>query len=267
MDDPHGPNLQHLVNPDDTVAIVVTDITREAPDDVLLDVLLNRLRRCGIVREQISVVLGLGLHRPMDDSEIETALGKHADLAENHDPGATLTLGQVDGVDIEISRTVAAADQILATGVVEPHQYAGFSGGAKTVVIGAGGESQIGYTHGPELLSKSGVRLGQIADNPFRGFLDKAGDIVGPDFCVNLTHGPMGTLGVEAGQPRKVVQALAETAREALAVEVEDGYDAVIAGIGAPKDASLYQASRAATYVALGAHNPLKSEGKIIVPA
>ena len=265
--DPHGPSLADIVAPDDTVSIVVTDITRATPDDVLVDVLLDRLRQCGVVREQVSIVVGLGLHRPMDTDELAAALGPHADLAANHDPERTVAVGQVDGVDIEINETVAAADRVLATGMVEPHQYAGFSGGAKTVVIGAGGESQIGYTHGPELLSRDGVRLGRIENNPFRAFLDRAGDLAGPDFCLNVTHGPQGFLGVEAGDPHAVVRALADTARKALAIEVEDGYDAVIAGVGAPKDANLYQASRGATYVALGDHNPLDEAGRIIVPA
>ena len=267
VEDPHGPPLRHRVDPDDTVAIVVTDVTRATPDDVLLDVLLERLQRLGVVREQVTVVVGLGLHRPMDDAEIQEALGANADLAINHDPETTVTVGSVDGVGIEIHETVAAADRVLATGMVEPHQYAGFSGGAKTVVIGAGGESQIGYTHGPELLSQDGVRLGRIEDNPFRSFLDRAGDVVGVDFCVNVTHGPQGILGVSAGDPRPVVTSLADTARQALAVEVEDGYDVVLAGVGAPKDANLYQASRAATYIILGAHNPLRKGGRVVVPA
>ena len=265
--DPHGPPLADAVDASDDVAIVVTDVTRATPDDVLLDGLVDCLRDCGVGREQVTVVLGLGLHRPMTDDEIQSEFDENADLVENHDPQSVVTVGQVDGVDIEINRTVAAADTVLATGMVEPHQYAGFSGGAKTVVIGAGGESQIGYTHGPDLLSQDGTRIGRIADNPFRDFLDRAGDLAGPDFCINVTHGPQGFLGVEAGRPRAVVRALASTAREALAVDVDGGYDAVIAGIGAPKDANLYQASRAATYVALGDHNPLHEGGRIVVPA
>jgi nickel-dependent lactate racemase len=151
--------------------------------------------------------------------------------------------------------------------MVEPHQYAGFSGGAKTVAIGASSESFIRYTHGPEMLGRSGVRLGRIEDNPFREAVDRAGDAIGLDFCLNVTHGPAGILGAAAGQPRAVVSDLAGTARGALSVDVNDGYDAVVAGVGAPKDANLYQTTRAATYVVLGAHNPLRPGGRIVIPA
>ncbi len=267
MADPTGPTLVEHVDPDDRVAIVVTDVTRATPDDVLLDALLAELDRAGVAREQVTVVIGLGLHRPMTDEEIEAALGEHAALAVNHDPDTTRTVGTVDGCEIAIFEPVADADFVCSTGMVEPHQYAGFSGGAKTAVIGAGGESQIRYSHGPEMLAREGVRLGRVEDNPFRKFIDDAGDAAGVDFCLNVTHGPAGITGVAAGDPRQVVDALAETARDGLAVEVEDSYDAVVAGIGAPKDANLYQASRAATYIVLGANNPLRAGGRVVLPA
>jgi nickel-dependent lactate racemase len=267
LSDPLGPPLAARVDPDDTVAIVVTDITRATPDEILIDAMLAELQRGGVAREQVSIVVGLGLHRPLDQAELRDLLGPYADLAENHDPAAVESVGTVDGCEITIHETVAAADRVLSTGMVEPHQYAGFSGGAKTAVIGAGGESQIGYTHGPALISQDGVRLGRIDDNPFRSFLDRAGDVVGVDFCCNVTHGPDGFLGAAAGDPRRVVETLAETAREALAVEVSDTFDAIVAGVGAPKDANLYQASRAATYIALGARNPLVEGGRLVVPA
>lgn len=267
VESPRGAALSDLVDPDDTVAIVVTDITRSTPDDVLVDVLLSRLERLGVYREQVRIVVGLGLHRPMTDDELESMLGEHADLAVNHDPNDVVTVGDVDGTPIQLNRRVALADQVLATGTVEPHQYAGFSGGAKTVAIGAGGEPLIRYTHGPELLSNDGVRLGRVDDNPFRDAVDRAGDCCELAFCLNVTRGVDGVLDVAAGAPRAVVEALATRAKSALSVRVDSEYDAVVAGVGAPKDANLYQTTRAVTYVILGAHNPLKSGGRVVIPA
>jgi len=265
--DPHGLRLAERVSPDSTVSIVVTDVTRATPDGILLDVLLNELERAGVFREQVTVVVGLGLHRPLSDAELEDELGDHADLAVNHDPDRTVEVGEVDGCPIELFEPVAMTDIVCSTGMVEPHQYAGFSGGAKTAVIGAGGESQIRYTHGPELLAQDGVRLGRIEDNPFRAFLDRAGDVAGVEFCLNVTHGPAGIMAASAGDPRAVVAALATEAKEALSVDIGGSYDAVVAGVGAPKDANLYQATRAATYVILGAYNPLKENSRVVIPA
>ncbi|WP_411963830.1 lactate racemase domain-containing protein [Haloferax sp. YSMS24] len=264
MECPHGPPLASLVAPGDEVAIVVTDVTRDTPDDVLLDVLFDHLP---VPRENVTIVVGLGLHRPMTDEELRDGLGDYADLAVNHDPSSAVALGAVDGCPIAVHPTVANADIVLSTGMVEPHQYAGFSGGAKTVVVGAGSESIIRYTHGPEMLARDGVRLGRVRGNPFRETLDRAGIIAGPDFCLNVTKGPDGFLGAAAGDPVSVVRSLATTARDALSVSVDSTYDAVVCGVGAPKDANLYQATRAATYVALGDQNPLVDGGRLVVPA
>ncbi|WP_335998599.1 lactate racemase domain-containing protein [Halorientalis halophila] len=265
--DSQGPELARLADPDDIVTIVVTDVTRATPDDVLVDVLLGELERAGVAREQVTVLIGLGLHRPMTDAEIEAGLGDHADLTINHDPEETVAVGTVDDCPVEVHERVADADLVVSTGMVEPHQYAGFSGGAKTVAIGAGSESLIRYTHGPEMLARDGVRLGRVENNPFREAVDRAGDEIGLDFCLNVTHGPSGILDASAGQPRAVVTDLAAAGREALSVPVSEEYDAVVAGVGAPKDANLYQATRAATYVALGARDPLRSGGRIVLPA
>jgi nickel-dependent lactate racemase len=267
LDAPHGPALSDLADPDDDVTIVVTDVTRATPDDVLLDALVDRLPV-----DDVTVVVGLGFHRPMSDAELRAGLGPYAESAVNHDPEAAVEVGTVRGVDgdrvpVRVHPRVADADLVLSTGMVEPHQYAGFSGGAKTVVVGAGDGALVGYTHGPEVLSRPGVRLGRVDDNPFRAILDRAGDVAGPDFCLNVTKGPAGLLDASAGRPRAVVEDLAATARDALAIPVAGTYDAVVAGVGAPKDANLYQATRAATYLLLGAHNPVRSGGRVVVPA
>ena len=269
LDDPHGPTLSELVAPDDDVTVVVTDVTRATPDGTLVDAMMERLP---VGRDGVSILVGLGLHRPMTDTELREGLGEYADLAVNHDPEAAVEVGEVRGVGedripVRVHPLVADADRVLSTGLVEPHQYAGFSGGSKTVAIGAGDGSLIGYTHGPDVLAEPGVRLGRIDDNPFRETVDRAGDAVGLDFCLNVTTGPEGILDASAGRPRAVVSDLAATAKEALSVPVRDPYDAVIAGVGAPKDANLYQATRAATYVRLGAHDPVRPGGRVVVPA
>lgn len=265
--DPLGQPLHDRVDQDDEVAIVVTDRTRATPDRILLDAMFERLEAIGVPRTQVTIVVGLGLHRPMTDDELHDALGPYADITKNHDAERTTVVGRVDGVPIHVHEAVADADIVLSTGMVEPHQYAGFSGGAKTVVIGVGGEPLIRYTHGPEIVGNRDVRLGRIRNNPFRETIDRAGDHAGPGFCLNVTHSPDGLLGARAGEPRAVVQSLAELARSALSVPVRGAYDAVIAGVGAPKDSNLYQTTRAATYLILGAQNPLVPGGRVVIPA
>ena len=85
-----------------------------------------------------------------------------------------------------VNAVLTESDLIIATGVVEPHQYAGYSGGGKTVVIGCGSEETIGLTHGPQFLDQPGVRLGQIDGNPFQQFVRDAAQAIGLKFVVNV---------------------------------------------------------------------------------
>ena len=95
-------------------------------------------------------------------------------------------MGQSEhGIPLTVNRLAAAADLLLATGVVEPHQYAGFSGGSKTVAVGVAGEPTIAYTHGPAMLDQAGVRLGNLHDNPFQAAVREA--VAGPDYALCST--------------------------------------------------------------------------------
>jgi nickel-dependent lactate racemase len=160
------------------------------------------------------------------------------------------------------------SDLIIATGVVEPHQYAGYSGGGKTVVIGCGSEETIEVTHGPQFLDHPGVRLGQTAGNPFQQFVRDAAQAIGLKFVVNVAlDGEGRAIAVQAGDPIAVHDALVATARSVYEVPIEHQYDVVIAQVDPPKDVNLYQASRAVTYVGLSATPLIRNSGVIIVVA
>ncbi len=84
-------------------------------------------------------------------------------------PTSSKSLDGPGGVPFLLNRLVAEADILLATGRVEPHQYAGFSGGGKTIAIGCASDAIIAYTHGPAMLDRPGTRLAQLAGNPVSG--------------------------------------------------------------------------------------------------
>ena len=179
-----SPPLADLARGKKRVAIAVTDITRYCPDDLLVNALLGELARAGVLPSALTFVLALGSHRPMTRGEIAAKLGSRISDAYrvlNHDwkdDRGLADLGTEDGFPIQVSREVAEADLRLATGVIEPHLFAGYSGGAKTMVIGAGGHATIAATHGYEVLSHSSSRLGN-ADSVFRRFINRAGERVG----------------------------------------------------------------------------------------
>ncbi len=255
-------------NPHDPIMVVFTDATRASPDQILLEPITHILHDAGF---SIKFMCALGMHRPSTPEEKVAKLGQwitsNFDVFD-HDPSTVIQLDVIDNVPVEINPLLLDS-VVISVGVVEPHQYAGYSGGTKTVVIGCGGSNTIAKTHGPEFLNMPGTRLGEIANNPFQSFLRQAGTKIGHQYAVNVVLDEMGEIvALEAGKPNEVHDKLVDFAPNLYQCPVQNApYDIVVAGVGAPKDANLYQASRAATYIGLSGNPIIREGGVIIVPA
>ena len=266
--------LADLARPGQRVVIAFTDATRACPDRLLVGWLAAELAALGVARDDITLLCATGLHRPMTAAERLEKLGP--DLAgsirivshQPQEPAALADLGHIDGLPVVVNRLCLEADLLLATGVVEPHQYAGYSGGAKTVVIGCGGEATIKATHGPDMLDRPGTRLGAISGNPFQNFVRQAGRKIGLAFVVNVLLDDDGQIAAAAaGEPEAVHDALAARARAMYEVTVPRPAHLALAGVSGPKAVNLYQASRAVTYLALAERSPLLPGAPILLPA
>jgi nickel-dependent lactate racemase len=190
----------------------------------------------------------------------------------DHDPRDkpnTVHVGYTrDGLPLSVNKLAYESELLIATGVVEPHQYAGYSGGAKTVSIGCGGEETIAATHAPAMLDHPGVRLGRIEGNPFQAAVRQVARQAELKFVLNAVQDEEHRLlAVSAGAPAAVHNHLVAFARKSFEVELPHQYDIAIAGVGAPKDANLYQASRAVTYLQLTARPAVRPGGVLILPA
>lgn len=258
-----------------TVCIAFTDATRTCPDHLLVPAILDRLRAAGVSDGAIILLCAVGLHRASTVSEKRAKLGgsivDHFRVI-NHDASDEHNLVQVDcakdGTPFEVNRLAYDADLLIATGVVEPHQYAGYSGGAKTVTIGCGGEGTIAATHGPAMLGRPGVRLGRIEGNPFQETVRHVASQAGLDFVFNVVQDDQRRiLNVAAGTPAAVHDHLVGCARRVFEVPVRRQYDLAVVGVGAPKDVNLYQASRAITYLQLAPVPVVRPGGILILPA
>jgi nickel-dependent lactate racemase len=255
--------------------IVVTDATRDCPDDRFLPPLLSELRAAGIAAADITILVATGLHRASTDVEKRQMLGAavvDAYRVLDHDatdPAGIADLGTV-GTDIPafVSRHAVEADVLVATGVVEPHQYAGFSGGGKTVAIGAAGEATISFTHGVGMLDRPGVRLAQIAGNPFQDAVRELARRIGLDFVINLLADADGRpIAVAAGSPEATHDHLVGLGRAVFTVPIPAQVDVAVAGVGAPKDANLYQATRAVSYLHFAPIPVVRRGGVYLLPA
>ncbi len=258
------------------VVIAVTDLTRASPDLDLVPPLLDELGRGGVTDEQITVIVAVGLHRATTDAEKIEKLGAdvvrrvHVVDSDGRDPARWADLGAIPpyGVPGFTQKLVKDADLVVATGIVEPHQYAGWSGGRKTVAIGCCGEPVITATHGMRFLEDPGVRLAKIDGNPFHETVTELARRAGLRFCINVvTDDRERVVAVEAGAPDEVLRALIAVGERLYTRPIARQYDIAIAGVGKPKDVNLYQASRAATYLRFAPTPVVREGGAIIVPA
>ena len=268
-----SPPLRQLAQPGDRVCIVFTDITRSSPDHLLVPALLQELAAAGVRDEDVTLLCGIGTHRPSTHEDRVSKLGAAVVARyrvidnEPRNPEALVDLGVTPGgVPVLVHRAAVTADLLIATGLVEPHQYAGYSGGRKTVAVGAAGEALIAHTHGPAFLDHPGTRLGRIDGNPFHEAIHEAARRAGLRFILNVVlDGHKRILKVAAGEPKLAFEALVAFARSVYEVEIPRQYDVAIGGVGYPKDANLYQASRAASYLFFAPTPVVRPGGYLIV--
>lgn len=271
----NSPPLRELARPGDKACIVFTDITRASPDYLLVPPLLAELAAAGVRDGDITLLCGIGLHRPSTREEKVAKLGlgvvERYRVVDNEplNPEALVDLGTTaSGIPLSVHRAAYEADILIATGIVEPHQYAGYSGGRKTLAVGAAGEAMIAYTHGPAMIDHPGTRLARVAGNPFHEAITEAARRAGLRFILNVVQDDeKRVVFVRAGEPEATFQELVAFAKTLYEVPVPRQYDVAVAGVGFPKDANLYQASRAASYLFFAPTPVVRPGGFFIVPA
>lgn len=270
-----SPPLRRLAKKGDKVCVVFTDITRASPDHLLVPPMLAELESAGVRDEDVTLLCGIGMHRPSTPEEKVAKLGREVVNRygvvdhEPQNPKALVDLGTTEtGIPLSVNKSAYEADLLLATGIVEPHQYAGYSGGPKTLAVGAAGEAMIAYTHGPQMIDHPGTRLGKIEGNPFHEAVCEAARRAGLRFIINVVmDDDKRVVAVRAGEPEETQRELVKIARTIYEVPVPKQYDVAVAGVGYPKDSNLYQASRAASYLFFAPTPVLKTGGFFIVPA
>lgn len=197
------------------------------------------------IGEAIAAV-GLGLHRQMSAAE----LPESPFPVFQHDPDDTVATRAIGGVLGGVSRLLVGADVVLGVGIVELHQYAGFSGGHKAVSVGLGARATIDALHHRDRVTAPGVTLGNLRGNPFREVVDALGEAAGLRWVLNVAGGRW-----FAGEPRAV---LAEAAGSLdVWLDVPKPVSAAVLVVPTRKAVNFYQASRAATYIGLSARPPL----------
>lgn len=256
------PRLTEIVKPGETVAIVTSDITRYTGSPKYLPLLVAELETAGIRREDMVVVIALGIHRGQTEEEHARILGPLAGQIRviDHDcddPGKLVDLGFTpDGLPVEINRTVVESDRVIVTGTIGVHYFAGFGGGRKGLVPGVASRKTCMATHfkvfnPPEVGGKHPNSIpAMLEGNPVHAAILAAARKVEPDFLLNTVLTPDKKIaGVFCGELEQAHLAGCEFARQLYTVPLDQPADlAVISCGGAPKDINFIQSHKALDY-------------------
>jgi len=244
-----GPALRGRLKPDDQVVIVFSDLTRPMPNNRVLPALLHELD-C-LPREQILLINALGTHRPNTPAELTAMLG--AEIVDNYriiqhnafDPEQLVEVGTSRfGHRALVNRHYHEATFKILTGFIEPHFFAGFSGGPKAVLPGVAGIESIMANHNYAMLSDPAATWGRTEGNPVWEEIRQVAAMTGPDFLLNVTLNRRREItGVFAGDVWQAHRQGVEFARQVVMVPVAEPYDIVLTtNSGYPLDINLYQA-------------------------
>ena len=178
------------LKPGAKVAIAIADHTRPVPDRLLVPWIVETL---GVRDEQVVILIGTGTHRGSTPDELKRMLGDAAGHFRiiNHDCQDQANLVLVGrsscGGECWLNRAWVEADCRIGTGFIEPHFFAGFSGGSKSIVPGIAGLITIQHFHRSRLIAHPGTTWGDVARNPLQALTREMTALCPPHFIVNVT--------------------------------------------------------------------------------
>jgi len=247
-----SPPLSMLAAGKRRVVVVTSDATRAVPSRDLLGIVLEELAVAGVPADAIDLLIGGGAHRAPTQGELEAMLGREL-LAQLHvhihDAKAS-EVGRVGtsrrGTGVLVNRLVAEADLVIALGLVEPHEFAGFTGGPKAILPGVCAYETILANHSLEMLSHPQARCGEVVRNPIHQEMVEGADMARLAFVLNVAvDSALRPIAVAAGNHVEAQRSLVEFIVAHNSVELDAAPDVVVSVPGAPLDLNLYQSVKA----------------------
>ena len=242
--------------------IIVSDTTRPTPTAKMLPPIISELKSANV--EEITIIFGLGIHRKQTEEEKISILGDLYGKVKNieHDINGCVYLGKTKrGTPVEIFRPVLEADIVICTGTIEFHYYAGYSGGAKSILPAVSSRKSIDANHALMLDPKSCA--GRL-DGAVREDIEEAGEMLGIDFILNVVLNERKEIVFAAAGDyieahRRGIEFLDQLSK----VNVEPADIIIVSPGGWPKDIDIFQSHKAIEH----AKNALKNGGSIILVA
>ncbi|WP_206921906.1 nickel-dependent lactate racemase [Alicyclobacillus suci] len=243
------PALREMVKSTDKVAIVISDITRPTPNHKLVPWLLEELSHVPL--ENFVIINGTGTHRDQTREEFVQMLGDEVVDKVNvinhhcHNKDELVNVGRSRfGCDVYLNKAYVEADFRIVTGFIEPHFFAGFSGGPKGIMPGIAGIETILTFHNARMIGNPLSTWGNMVNNPLQEMAGEVNRMCKPDFLLNVTLNKSKEItGVFAGELFEAHRLGCEFTRHHSMIPVEHRFDVVLtSNSGYPLDQNLYQA-------------------------
>ncbi len=256
MLDPVGSeSLLGLAEGSSSPCMVVSDSTRPTPSGLIAEAALDVLNQAGVRDERVRVVVATGLHRPCTDAELVEMMGaallKRVKVV-NHsarDGGSVEYVGDTSrGTPLWVNRMVLDSDLVIGDGYIEPHFFAGYTGGGKNIVPGVSGLETIKANHGAEMIDHPKARAGVLEGNPIYMDIVEGARMAGYHLSVNVTLNSMKRVsGVFAGDFEEAHLEGCGFLRNHVGVKTGPADVVVTTNGGYPLDRDLYQAVKGMT--------------------
>jgi len=267
-----GPPLKTIAQGRRNACVVVSDITRPVPHNIILPPLLECLEQSGLRPQDIIILVATGLHGPMDEDQLRETMTeavvnrypvinhKARNSKEQVYLGTTKT-----GIPIHLDRRYVESDLKVLTGLIEAHFMAGYSGGRKLVAPGLVGVETIKYLHGPKILEHPLATAGVLDGNPLHESALEIAQRSGVDFILNVSMDEERRMtGVYAGELDSAHRYGVSQVENMVVANVEEPVDIVVtSAAGYPLDTTFYQAVKGI----VGVLGILKDGGTIIIAA
>ncbi len=254
--------LSEIAIPGKKAVIIVSDITRPTPTAKILPPLISELEAGGI--EDVTVVFGLGIHRKQTEEEKKKILGEMFEKVRSieHDVNDCINLGTTSrGTPVEIFRPVAEADIVVCTGTIEFHYYAGYSGGAKSILPAVSSKRSIDANHA--MMIEPSSSAGRL-DGAVREDIEEAGRMVGIDFILNVVlNEKKEIIFAAAGDCIEAHRRGIEFLDSISKFQVEPADIIIVSPGGFPRDINIFQSHKALEH----ARSAMKYGGSIILVA
>lgn len=260
--------LKEMVKENQTVAIVISDITRPTPNHKLVPALIEELSHVPL--QNFVIINGTGTHRDQTKEEFVGMLGEwvvdNIRIVNNqcHNQDELVKIGKSTfGCDVYLNKDYVEADIRIVTGFIEPHFFAGFSGGPKGIMPGIAGIETIMTFHNARMIGDARSTWGNMNDNPVQQMTREINAMCKPDFMLNVTlNGDKEITAVFAGELYEAHDRGCEFVKEHAMSRCEKRFDVVItSNAGYPLDQNLYQAVKGMS----AAHKIVKKGGTIVI--